>query len=171
MTPDTLIPLGEIVNVHATHGELRVRLFNPTCALLACGSAIVLRRGTEEQRRRITAVRPHKHLLLVRLEGCESMTAAQALIGCEVCVREADLPPTESDEVYHYQLKGMTVVTTAGEEIGIVADVLAIASNDVCVVRADAGEYLIPLIADVVTHIDREQRRLVIDPLPGLLDR
>jgi 16S rRNA processing protein RimM len=171
LAPEKLIALGQIVNVHATHGELRVHLFNPSSTVLTGGSDIVLQRGGEEQRRRIVAARPHKNLMLVRLEGCESMTAAQALIGYEVCVREADLPPTGADEIYHYQLVGMTVVTTAGAEIGVVSDVLVTPGNDVCVVRADAGEHLIPLIADVVKHIDRERRRLVIDPLPGLLDR
>lgn len=171
MAPDKLIALGEIVNVHATHGELRVRLFNPASTILNGSADVVLRRGDDLQRRTVVATRPHKNLLLLRLEGCDSMTAAQALIGCEVCIPEADLPPTEPDEVYHYQLMGMRVVTTSGEDIGVVSEVLVTPGNDVCVVRADAGEHLIPMIADVVKHIDRERRRLVIDPLPGLLDR
>jgi len=92
------------------------------------------------------------------------------LIGYEVCVHEQELPAVGPDEVYHYQLIGMTVVTTAGDEIGLVTDVMPTPANDVCVVRAGAREHLIPLIADVVKEVDRQQRRLIIDPLPGLLD-
>jgi 16S rRNA processing protein RimM len=98
------------------------------------------------------------------------MSAAEALIGCEVCVREHELPPAGPGEVYHYQLLGMTVVTTAGMEIGVVTEVIPAGSNDVCVVQSDGREHLIPLIADVVRHVDRADKRLVIDPLPGLLD-
>ncbi|HVO27080.1 MAG TPA: ribosome maturation factor RimM [Candidatus Margulisiibacteriota bacterium] len=170
MAAATLIALGEIVNTHATHGELRVRLFNPASTALTAGARVVLRRGTQELERRIVGVRPHKRLLLLTLEACDSMSAAEALVGCEVCVSEDDLPPASPDELYHYQLLGMTVVTTAGAEIGVVTEVLALGSNDVCVVRADEREHLIPLIADVVRHIDRADKRLVIDPLPGLLD-
>lgn len=170
MAPEALIALGDIVNTHATHGELRVRLFNPDSTVLARGATVVLRRAGELQRRRITALRPHKHLLLLTLDGCDSMDAAQALVGYEVCVREDELPPAGPDEVYHYQLVGMTVVTTVGTEIGVVTEVIAIGSNDVCVVRADRREHLIPLIADVVRHVDHADKRLIIDPLPGLLD-
>lgn len=169
-TPDTLIALGQVLGPHATRGELRIHPFNPDSATLYAGSTVVLRRGDHHEQRRITAIRRHKHYLLAILEGCDSMTAAEALKGYEVCVREADLPKTGPDEIYHYQLLGMTVVTTTGDTIGTVADVMTTGSNDVCVVRGNGREHLIPLIADVVKHIDREQRRVVIDPLPGLLD-
>ena len=170
MAAEALIALGEIVNTHATHGELRVRLFNPNSTTLTRGATVVLRRGAAQQARRIAGLRAHKRFLLLTLEGCDSMTAAEALIGCELCVGEHELPPARPDEVYHYQLLGMTVVTTAGMEIGVVTDVIPVGSNDVCVVQADGHEHLIPLIADVVRHVDRADKRLVIDPLPGLLD-
>jgi len=170
LAPEALIALGDIVNTHATHGELRVRLFNPQSTALTCGATVILRRGTEQQERRIAGLRSHKHLVLLTLDGCDSMTAAEALIGCEVCIPEHALPPAGADEVYHYQLLGMTVVTTGGTEVGIVTEVIPTGSNDVCVVRSDAREHLIPLIADVVRSVDRQEKRLVIEPLPGLLD-
>lgn len=98
------------------------------------------------------------------------MTAAEALIGYEVCVCEEALPPAAHGEIYHYQLIGMTVVTTGGEPIGIIEEMMTTASTDICVVRAGGREHLIPMIADVVKAVDREGRRIVIDPLPGLLD-
>ena len=170
MAPEALIALGEIANTHATHGELRVRLFNPHSTTLTRGSTVILRRASEQQARRIIGLRTHKHFVLLTLDGCDSMTAAEALVGCEVCIPENELPPPGPDEVYHYQLLGMTVVTTTGEEVGIVTEVIPTGSNDVCVVRSAAREHLIPLIADVVRSVDREDKRLVIDPLPGLLD-
>ena len=170
MAPEALIALGQIVNTHATHGELRVKLFNPDSTILAPGVTVVLRRGAQQQTRRIVALRPHKHLMLTTLEDCDSMTAAQALIGFEVCVHEEELPPTGPHEVYHHHLLGMTVVTTAGLALGVITEVIPIGSNDVCVVRSAASEHLIPLIADVVHTVDRKEKRLVIDPLPGLLD-
>ena len=98
------------------------------------------------------------------------MSTAAELIGFEVCMRAEDLPPAGAHEIYHYELLGMTVVTTAGVEIGTVAEVLPVSSSDICVVREGAREYLIPLIADVIKQLDRDRRRLVIEPLPGLLE-
>jgi 16S rRNA processing protein RimM len=168
--PESLIALGQIVKTHATRGELRLRLFNPASTALAHGARVVLRRGAEQCERSVRAVRRHGQALLVTLEGCESMSAAEALIGYELCVRQADLPPAATGEIYHYELVGMTVVTTAGAEIGTVSEVMSVPSNDVCVVRAGRREHLVPLIADVVKQLDRERRRIVIEPLPGLLE-
>lgn len=165
-----LVPLGAVVGTHALRGELRVRLFNPTSAALQADTIVVLRRAGMEREWRISGVRRHKQQVLMLLEGCASIDAAQQLVGCDVCVREQNLPPAAAGEVYHYELVDMTVVTTTGIEIGRIAEVLATPSNDVCVVRSDAGEYLIPVIADVIKHIDRTARRLTIEPLPGLLE-
>ena len=170
MEPDTLIPLGQVIKTHATSGALRLRLFNPASTALAAGSRVVLRRGGEQCERSVRDVRRHGPSLLLTLEGCESMSAAEALIGYELCVRQADLPPVGTGEFYHYELIGMSVITTTGVEVGTVIEVMSVSSNDVCVVRAGRREHLIPLIADVVKQIDREQRRIVIDPLPGLLE-
>ena len=56
---EALIPLGSVVNVHATHGEIRMRPFNPDSATLSAGCSVVLRRGGEVQERRLSAVRRH----------------------------------------------------------------------------------------------------------------
>jgi 16S rRNA processing protein RimM len=164
-----LIPLGKLVNVHATRGELRMLPFNPDTTALEAGRDVFLRRGSEQCRHRLRSTRRHKRFLLLTLEGCDSMTAAEQLVGCEVCLYEADLPLPGPDEIYLYQLLGMTVVTTGGDRVGTVADAFDTPSNTVCVVRSEDHEYLIPLIADVVTAIDRDGRCLVIEPLPGLL--
>jgi len=37
-------------------------------------------------------------------------------------------------------------------------------------VRTPVGERLIPVVRDVVAAIDRAARRVVITPIPGLLD-
>jgi 16S rRNA processing protein RimM len=170
LTPNTLIVLGHVVGPHATRGELRVRPFNPDSATLQAGCTVVLRQGPHCEEHRVTAIRRHKHYLLVTLHGCDSMNAAEALKGREVCVHETDLPEIGPDEIYHYELVGMTVITATGEDVGTVAEVMATPGNDICVVRAGDREHLVPLVPRVVKEIDRERRRLVIDPLPGLLD-
>ncbi len=170
MTSNSLIALGHVVGPHATRGELRVRPFNPDSTTLHAGCTIVLRDGQQCEERRVTAIRRHKHYLLLTVHGCDSMNAAETLTGREVCVHAAELPRIGPDEIYHYELVGMAVITTTGEDLGTVAEVLPTPSNDVCIVRARGREHLIPLVDTIVRAIDRTQRRLVIDPMPGLLD-
>ena len=169
-TAPALVALGAVVNTHGIRGELRVRLYNPASRTLRPGADVVLRRGDTLHPHRVDALRPHQRVLLMQLVGCDSMTAAEALVGCEVCVPETDLPPLAAHEIYHRELQGMTVVTTGGVTLGVIDEIIPTASTDVCVVRGAGREHLIPLIADVVRELDRGGRRLVIEPLPGLLE-
>jgi len=165
-----LVALGDVVNTHGIRGDVRVRLYNPASSTLRPGAEIILRRDHTRQTYRVVELRPHQRVLLMRLEGCDSMTAAEALVGCEVCVPETDLPPLAAHEIYYRDLQGMTVVTTAGVTLGVIDEIIPTGSTDVCVVRGEGREHLIPLIADVVQELDRVGRRLVIEPLPGLLE-
>ncbi|HTD26624.1 MAG TPA: ribosome maturation factor RimM, partial [Candidatus Elarobacter sp.] len=79
-------------------------------------------------------------------------------------------PPPAEDEFYYHEVVGFRVETTGGESLGAVAETFPTGLNDVWVVRGGGREHLIPVVADVVRAIDRATRRIVIEPLPGLLD-
>src|SRR5437867_3186311 len=85
-------------------------------------------------------------------------------------VGAVDLPPPAEDEFYYHEVVGFRVETTGGEPLGAVAETFTTGLNDVWVVRGSGREHLIPVIADVVRALDRATRRIVIEPLPGLLD-
>jgi 16S rRNA processing protein RimM len=170
MAAEALIPLGHLVRPHGLRGELRMRPYNPETTALESGAVVFLRRDGERQERRLTAVRRHKNVVLLTFEGCDDIDAAQKLVGCEVCLSPERLAPLAPGEVYHYELVGMRVRTVDGDDLGTVAEVMAVSSNDVLVVRDDTREHLIPLIADVVKDIDVAARCVLIDPIPGLLE-
>lgn len=62
------------------------------------------------------------------------------------------------------------VVTTDGEEIGKIIEILTPGANDVWVVKDKNGkEQLIPYIQDVVKKVDVQEKVVVIEPMEGLL--
>lgn len=164
------IALGKIVNTHGIRGELRLLPFNPETEAIRPGTALSLRHGGRQREVVVRTVRPHKNLLLVTLEGVETMNAAEELIGCEAEIDAAALPEPGEGEAYHFQLIGLEVITAGGEKVGVVDEVFTTPANDVCVVRREKGEVLIPYVRDIVRTVDLEGRRMVIEPLPGLLD-
>lgn len=170
VTDETLVSLGKVVKPHGIRGEIRFAPFNPTSTTVKAGSIVILRQNGAEQPRRVIAVRPHKHLQLLTLEDCTSMTAAETLVGAEVCVPASALPAPDPGEVYHRQILGLAMVTLDGTAVGTVVEIMPLPSADVCVVRADSREHLVPLVADIVKEIDVQGGRIVIDPPPGLLD-
>ncbi len=105
----------------------------------------------------------------LKLAGIDDRDAAAACREAYLLVPEADLPPPEEGRYYRFQLIGLRVTTTGGEDLGEITDVFATAGNDVFVVRSPRGEVLIPAVEDVVQEISLPDRRVTIEPIPGLL--
>ena len=76
----------------------------------------------------------------------------------------------QEDQYYHHQIIGLRVITTGGEEIGTITDILTGKSNDNYIVKGPAGEVLIPAIEDVVRSIDLTEGTITIEPIDGLLE-
>ncbi|MFF3146696.1 PRC-barrel domain-containing protein, partial [Streptomyces sp. NPDC057927] len=56
-------------------------------------------------------------------------------------------------------------------EVGRITEISHLPSQDLFVVeRPDGTEVLIPFVEEIVTEIDLEEQRAVIDPPPGLID-
>jgi 16S rRNA processing protein RimM len=119
---------------------------------------------------RLLSARPHGRVMLLRLADVATIEAATPLIGAVLAIAEADLPATGPGEFYVYQLEGFDVVTSGGDRLGTVDHLIPTGSNEVLVVRDGAREHLIPVIADVVREVDLADRKIVIEPIEGLLD-
>ncbi len=115
-------------------------------------------RAAEISRRAGTDRRP-----LLRIEGCEDRSAAEALRGEELLVAREHAPELGPDEWWAEDLEGCSVRDGAAE-VGIVKRLLALPSCEVLEVRrAGAGDLLVPLIADAVRSVDVERGEIDVD--------
>jgi 16S rRNA processing protein RimM len=152
-------------------GLVRVRAYQAPAPSLAPGREVLLERLGVRRPATIRSAGPHgRGLVLVALDGVDDRDAAEALVGSRVLVHAHDLAPAEDDEFYWHELEGFRVDTVDGEPLGTIAETFSTGINDVWVVRDGGRELLVPVIADVVRTIDRGGRRVVIAPMPGLLD-
>ena len=116
--------------------------------------------------------RVHSGRLLLRFEGVRDRNAAEALRNT-LLIAEVDPQalPEEPDEYYDHQLMDLDVVLADGTEIGRITEISHLPSQDLFIVeRPDGSEVMIPFVEKIVTEIDLEQQRAVIDPPPGLID-
>lgn len=77
------------------------------------------------------------------------------------------LPP---GRFFHDQIIGLRVVTTSGEQVGVIESIMDCPANDIYVCRDGAKEHLIPAVDTIVKEIDLTAGAMKIDPIPGLLD-
>jgi 16S rRNA processing protein RimM len=89
--------------------------------------------------------------------------------GAAVLAPPAFLPRAEG-EYLREEIIGLTVVTTDGEEIGRIADIIAMPAHDVYVVAAGDREYLIPAVREFIAEILPDEGRLIVKKMEGLFD-
>ena len=120
----------------------------------------------------VAEARPHRGRTLVRFEGVRDRDAAARLLGRDLVVPEAASPPLPDGSYWDHQLVGSAVVTESGRSLGELRDVIHTPANDVWSAVDDAGvETLVPAIADVVTSVDVDAKRVIVREVPGLTAR
>lgn len=118
----------------------------------------------------IESCRSHGQFLIVKLATIDSVEAAEKLRGHDLSIPRSELRELAEGQYYAFQVIGLDVVTTGGERLGQVTDIVFTASNDVYIVEGKRGEILIPAIEDVVKSIDLKKGTITIEAIEGLLD-
>ncbi|MFJ1597105.1 ribosome maturation factor RimM [Streptomyces sp. NPDC088261] len=164
--------VARIGRAHGIKGEVtvEVRTDEPELRL---GPGAVL--GTEPASAgplTIATGRVHSGRLLLRFEGVSDRGGAEALRNI-LLIAEVDPEelPEDPEEFYDHQLMDLDVVLADGTEIGRITEITHLPSQDLFIVeRPDGSEVMIPFVEEIVTEIDLEEQRAVIDPPPGLID-
>ncbi|MBL1079094.1 ribosome maturation factor RimM [Nocardia sp. 2] len=172
--------VGRVAKSHGVRGELVVEVRTDEPELrFAPGNTLKgkLPRATQTQEFDVESAREHSGRLLVRLDGVNDRTAADALRGMLFVVDTADLPPSEDpDEYYDHELEGLRVELGDGTLVGTVREVLHSAAGELLSIKASeayppAGrEILVPFVNAMVPTVSIADGLIVIDPPEGLLD-
>ena len=166
--------VGRVAKAHGVTGELVVYVRTDDPELRFAPGATLRAKASDHRERNyvVAAVRPHGNRILLRLEGVADRDAADGMRGSLFVIDSEDLPPIdEPDTFYDHQLEGLLVRTTAGRDIGTVAEVLHTAGGELLAVdRADAGELLVPFVTAIVTSVSLDTGVVEIDPPEGLLE-
>lgn len=128
---------------------------------------------------KILSCRIHLGQAIFHFEGVETISDAETLRGREVQVPLAERAPAGEGRHYIADLIGCAIWEAgAAAPLGMVQDVLrggeeapgAAADSWILVVATPRGELLIPLAAEICTHIDTAGRRVQVRLPEGLRD-
>uniref|UniRef100_A0AAU2V1E4 Ribosome maturation factor RimM n=1 Tax=Streptomyces sp. NBC_00003 TaxID=2903608 RepID=A0AAU2V1E4_9ACTN len=164
--------VARIGRAHGIKGEVTVEVRTDEPELRLGPGAVLTTDPASVGPLTIETGRVHSGRLLLRFEGVRDRTAAEALRNTLLIadVDPAELPE-EPDEYYDHQLMDLDVVLTDGTEVGRITEITHLPSQDLFIVeRPDGTEVMIPFVEQIVTEIDLEAQRAVIDPPPGLID-
>lgn len=117
----------------------------------------------------IESVRAYRKGFLAKFRGIDDRTAAEQVRGRYLLRPFDTIDELAEGEVFYHELLGSTVVTSDGSVLGSVSEVYAVKPADLLEVAGPDGTIMLPLIPEMVVEIDREARRVVVDPPEGLL--
>lgn len=159
---------GQIVGTHGVRGEVRIQ---PWCDSPAVLTPIKTLYFDEGERSVKVKCRPHKQMVLAKLDGVDTVEQAQALRGTVLYLNRKDVK-LEKGRYFICDLIGLTVVDDQnGTVYGECVDVSETGSNNVYHLRTpDGKEVLIPAIPDVVKKVDVDGGEIRIFAMAGLFD-
>lgn len=168
--PAQTVVVGQLGAVYGVKGWIKVQSFtdDPEAIFEYHPWQLVLQ--GKEQAVQVEEWRRHNKGLIAKLAGVEDRDQAHRFTGAEIVISAELLPELPEDEFYWRDLIGMTVVNTDGYNMGIVDQLMATASNDVMVVKANSNdafgrsERLIPFIqSQYVQEVDKPNKRIIVD--------
>ena len=166
-----MLLVGVVARAQGNKGEVVV---NATTDFpderFAAGAELWCRRvGAAPQTVRVQAFRMHLGRPVLALDGVAGIGEADAFAGAELRVPATAQQALPAHVYYVHELVGCAVWTAAGENVGDVAAVEGDGEATRLVVRADAGDVLVPFV-QAYCVVDVASRRIEIAPPEGLLE-
>jgi 16S rRNA processing protein RimM len=166
-----MVGVGRIVRPHGNRGEVVVvpdtdfaeERFQP-------GATLETSRGDTLQSLTVTAAREHDGRWIVGFADVRTIDEAESLRGLELRIPADELHAPAPGRYYVHDLVGCQVETMTGEPIGPVREVQLMAGTPLLAVTAADGEVLVPLAEAICRHVDLTAKRIVIEPIEGLLE-
>jgi len=165
-----LVMIGEIVRSHGLRGTVKVRIV-AEMEQFSRLQKVQLQRGAQRLGEYvIERVQTGNDGLFIKFLGVNDRDQAELVRGAQMMIGLEECLPAAPGQFYLFEIIGLPVFTASGQPVGEIVDIARNAANDVWVIRNGEEEKLIPAIDAVVQKVDLPNRRVIINPIPGLLD-
>lgn len=163
------LEIAKITAVHGIRGEVRCQYYCDTAEVLCDFDELYFDKGAKPVR--VERAYPHKNVVIMKLDGVDTIEQAQPLIGKMLYLNREDAE-LENDLFFIQDIIGLTVKDAdSGEVYGKITDVYQNGAADVfSIKKPDGRELMFPNISEVVLKTDIEGGEMIIRPLKGLFD-
>ncbi len=159
--------VGKIKDAHSLKGEVYVLVFSKDISWADhLESAQVGEKIFPVQR-----WKPYKDGLLVKFEGVNDRTQAEAIKGQIFSISEELLESDEGDTIYLSEIQDFHIVDANGEELGQITGFSSNIAQDLLVVtKKSGGQAEIPFVDEFIVEIDFDAKKIEMDLPEGIWD-
>lgn len=164
------LQVGVITQTHGIRGEVKVFPTTDDAGRFKRLKEVTLDTGRERISLEIEGVKFFKQFVILKFRGFDSINDVEKYKQGKLLVTRDKAVRLDKDEYFVADMIGMKVVTDAGEDFGVLKEVLATGANDVYVVsREDAADVLLPAIKECIRNVDMDRHVMEIHVMDGLL--
>jgi 16S rRNA processing protein RimM len=167
---DEWVAVGKVVGVFGIGGEVKVEAFTSFPERFT--ETPLLYAGDQHTPYQVLRAHPHKHHMLLQLEGTDSIEAAERLRGLTLYIPADQIHALPENQYYLHDVVGLRVLHVDGRELGTVKDILLTGGVDLFVVESSytGKQILLPAVKEFIKAVDIPAGVLEVDPIPGLFD-
>jgi 16S rRNA processing protein RimM len=169
---EDLVVVGRVRRPTGIKGTVLVEVYSGDPQRFAVGD-VVIADNTEYE---ITGVGKSGSSMKLTFAAIDSIEKAAVLRDLELSVPAESLPENPPGVYYHYEILGLAVVTTEGQALGTLSEILETGSNDVFIVspkrvqgEKKPAQILIPVLDGVIVGVDQETSTITVDMPDGIL--
>ena len=162
------IVVGKIVNTHGIKGEIKIYPYTDDIERFSNLKNVFI--GEDKLSVEIVNVKYHKNMVLLKLKEFDNINEVIKFKEELVFIHEEDKVELSKDNYFIYELIDCKVFDLDGNSLGYVIDVLQNSSNDIYVIKDKQKEYLIPAVKQFIKEVNIAEKRIVIDPIEGMIE-
>ena len=157
------IETGKIVNTHGRHGHVKLQTWADTPDFLT-GFEYFYIDGAPVK---VLSAKVHKNCVIVSFDGIDDINAAMMMKNKIVSVKKEDIQ-LEEGRYLVADLLGLSVLDAdTGMEIGKIAEVLSLPSNEVYIIKGER-EILVPAVPEFVIETNLDEGFVKLRFIEGL---
>ena len=144
---------AEVAGTHGVRGAMRLQSRCDSPEVLASLKTLYILRAGEYQPIKVLHASLQKNMVLVTLDGVDTIEAAAAMRGAVLYADREDFNLGE-DDYFIADLIGLPVLDfETGESYGELAEVLSPGAHQVYLIKSGGGDFMIPCVPEFVREI------------------
>ena len=171
---DKWMLIGEIVAPQGLKGDIRIKPNSDFSERFTKPGKRWIQKANElptEIKLLKGALIPGRSIYIISIEGVSNRNSAEEIIGWKLVIPVDDRPILSQDEYHYFDLIGLEARKGPKKTlIGYVTDLIK-GGNDLLEIELVEGKkVLVPFVKEIVPEIEINEKWLLINPPPGLLD-
>lgn len=170
---DDLILIGIARKVRGNKGDLKVESMSDFPDRFSILEEVFIRKpnSAEAVKMQIEKSEFVNNYAVMKLKGVDSYDDAAAFVGSEVLVPESQRMVPPDGTYFVDSLLGMKVKDAAGENIGVVRNVLTNLNQSILLIAMkDGTEFNLPFVDAFVKNVDQENKEITVELIEGIVE-